>query len=78
MTELVRNPRVMKKLQEELKQATNENFHRLIQESKLEKLEFLKQVVKESLRLKPHVPLLLPRETIQACEIQEYIVPAKT
>lgn len=78
MTHLIRNPRVMKKLQEELQQATNGNSHRLIQENELEKLEYLKQVIKESLRLKPPVPLLLPRETIQACEIQGYMIPAYT
>ncbi|KAI0512265.1 hypothetical protein KFK09_012904 [Dendrobium nobile] len=78
MTELIRNPRVLKKLQEELQQATNGNSHRLIQESELEKLEYLKQVIKESLRLKPPVPLLVPRETIQECEIQGYTIPAYT
>ncbi|KAL0919749.1 hypothetical protein M5K25_011867 [Dendrobium thyrsiflorum] len=78
MTELIRNPRVMKKLQEDLQQVTNGNSHRLIHESELEKLEYLKQVIKESLRLKPPVPLLIPRETIQECEIQGYIIPAYT
>ncbi|XP_028556789.1 cytochrome P450 71A9-like [Dendrobium catenatum] len=75
MIELIRNPRVMKKLQEELQKATNGNSHRLIQESELEKLEYLKQVIKESLRLKPP---LIPRETIQECEIQGYTIPAYT
>ncbi|KAH0461704.1 hypothetical protein IEQ34_009279 [Dendrobium chrysotoxum] len=78
ITELIRNPRVMKKLQEELQQVTNGNAHRLIQESELEKLEYLKQVIKESLRLKPPVPLLIPRETIQECEIQGYRISAYT
>ncbi|XP_020594532.1 cytochrome P450 71A9-like [Phalaenopsis equestris] len=79
MTELMRNPRVMKKLQEELKQITNGNTHRsLIQESQiLDKLEYLKQVIKESLRLKPPVTLIA-RRTIQPCEIQGYIIPADT
>ncbi|KAI0512268.1 hypothetical protein KFK09_012907 [Dendrobium nobile] len=75
MTEMIRNPRVMKKLQEELQNATNGNSHRLIQESELEKLEHLKQVIKESLRLKPP---LIPRETIKECEIQGYTIPAYT
>ncbi|KAI0512262.1 hypothetical protein KFK09_012901 [Dendrobium nobile] len=78
MTHLIKNPRVMMKLQEELKQVTNGNSHRLIQESELEKLEYLKQVIKESLRLKPPVPLMVPRETIQACQIQGYMIPACT
>ncbi|KAH0461703.1 hypothetical protein IEQ34_009278 [Dendrobium chrysotoxum] len=78
MTQLIKNPRVMMKLQEELKQVTNGNSHRLIQESELEKLEYLKQVIKESLRLKPPVPLLIPHETIKACEIQGYMIPACT
>ncbi|KAI0512297.1 hypothetical protein KFK09_012936 [Dendrobium nobile] len=78
MTQLIKNPRVMKKLQEELKQATNGNTHRLIQECELEKLQYLKQVIKESLRLKPPVPLLVPHETIQSCQIQGYDIPART
>ncbi|KAH0461978.1 hypothetical protein IEQ34_009553 [Dendrobium chrysotoxum] len=36
------NPRVMKKLQEKLKQATNGNTYSLIQECELEKLQYLK------------------------------------
>ncbi|XP_020576638.1 cytochrome P450 71A9-like [Phalaenopsis equestris] len=78
MTELMRNPRVMNKLLEELRQATNGNARRLIQESELEKLEYLKQVMKESLRLRPAAQLLPPRETTQPCEIQGYMIPANT
>ncbi|XP_020571215.1 cytochrome P450 71A9-like [Phalaenopsis equestris] len=77
MTELMRNPRVMNKLLEELRQATDGNARRLIQESELEKLEYLKKVIKESLRLRPAAPLI-PRETTQLCEIRGYIIPANT
>ncbi|KAI0512301.1 hypothetical protein KFK09_012940 [Dendrobium nobile] len=78
MTQLMKNPIVMKKLQEELKKATNGDTQRLIQECELEKLPYLKQVIKESMRIKPPVPLLLPHETIQSCQIQGYDIPAKT
>ncbi|XP_020576721.1 cytochrome P450 71A9-like [Phalaenopsis equestris] len=78
MTELMRNPRVMNKVQAELKQITNGKSHGFIQENELDKLEYLKQVIKETMRLRPPVPLLLPRETIQPCEIRGYTIPANT
>ncbi|ESQ32860.1 hypothetical protein EUTSA_v10005583mg, partial [Eutrema salsugineum] len=64
MAELVRNPRVMKK-------------ERIVEED-LDKLQYLKLVVKETLRLHPAAPLLLPRETMSQIKIQGYDIPPKT
>ncbi|XP_023542551.1 cytochrome P450 71B26-like isoform X2 [Cucurbita pepo subsp. pepo] len=74
MTELVRNPRVMKKLQHEVRSYVKEDS---VKEIDLEKLEYLKMVVKESLRLHPPVPLLLPRETISPFKLNGYDIDPK-
>ncbi|KAL0399216.1 UNVERIFIED_CONTAM: cytochrome [Sesamum radiatum] len=36
------------------------------------------QIIKESLRLDPPAPLLVPRETLEKCNIDGYIIPPKT
>ncbi|XP_022997809.1 cytochrome P450 71B26-like [Cucurbita maxima] len=74
MTELVRNPRVMKKLQDEIRSCIKED---LVKEIDLEKLEYLKMVVKETFRLHPPIPLLLPRETISPLKLNGYDVDSK-
>ncbi|XVF77888.1 hypothetical protein PTKIN_Ptkin14bG0083800 [Pterospermum kingtungense] len=53
MSEMLKNPRVLKKAQIEL-------------------------VIKETLRLHPPAPLLIPRENRESCEINGYDIPAKT
>ncbi|XP_022956397.1 cytochrome P450 71B26-like isoform X1 [Cucurbita moschata] len=75
MTELVRNPRVMKKLQDEIRSCIKEDS---VKEMDLEKLEYLKMVVKEALRLHPPVPLLLPRKTISSFKLNGYNIDPKT
>jgi cytochrome P450 len=76
MTTLMNNPRVMNKVQMEIKNLyENKDF---INEDDIEKLPYLKSVVKETLRLFPPSPLLLPRETIQNCNIDGYEIKPKT
>lgn len=78
MSELVRNPKVMKKLQEELRKLPNRGSNAMIREEDLKELQYLKAVLKETLRLHPPVPLLIPRESIEDCQIQGYMIPKKT
>ncbi|EEE59903.1 hypothetical protein OsJ_12516 [Oryza sativa Japonica Group] len=68
MSELMRNPAVMKKLQGQIREA----FHRkaVVTEADLQasNLRYLKLVIKEALRLHPPAPLLVPRESIDTYE----------
>jgi cytochrome P450 len=74
-SEMMKNPRVLKKAQEEVRQVCNVKGY--VNETNLQELRFLKAVIKETLRLHPPVHLLL-RECIETCEISGYTIPAGT
>lgn len=77
MTELIRNPRVMTKLQDEVRNTIAENGS-IIDEDNLQNLTYLKAVVKETLRLHTPAPLLIPHETTEKCNIAGYEIQPKT
>ncbi|KAI7745400.1 hypothetical protein M8C21_015097, partial [Ambrosia artemisiifolia] len=72
MAELIKNKNVMFELQQELKHKINSSN---IAESEISKLPYLNACIKETLRLHPPAPFLLPHRAIQTCEILNYTVP---
>ncbi|WZZ53918.1 hypothetical protein YC2023_054025 [Brassica napus] len=77
MSELVRNPRAMKKAQETIRTTLGDKKE-IITEDDLGKVDFLTLIIKETFRLHPALPFILPRETMSHVKIQGYDIPPKT
>lgn len=79
MSEIVRNQSIMKKVQTEVREAlSNGQNSEMIIDEVISKLSYLQLVIKETLRLHPPAPLLLPRENQESCVVLGYEIPAKT
>ncbi|CAJ2633822.1 unnamed protein product [Trifolium pratense] len=76
MSEMVKNPKVMEEAQAEVRRVFDKKGH--VDETEMHQLIYLKNVVKETLRLHPTAPLLVPRESRETCQINGYVIPAKT
>ncbi|KAI7732865.1 hypothetical protein M8C21_013317 [Ambrosia artemisiifolia] len=76
MSELLRNPYVMAKSKEELEQVIGKGKN--IKDHDLVKLPYLSCIVKETLRLHPPAPLLIPRNVENQVNLFGYIIPKGT
>ncbi|BBN04292.1 protein MpCYP829-like24 [Marchantia polymorpha subsp. ruderalis] len=76
MAELMRNPEVKEKLLKELDEVVGRE--RVVEESDLVNLKYLKMVIKETFRLHPAVPFLLPRKSMGPATVAGYKVPKDT
>jgi coumaroylquinate(coumaroylshikimate) 3'-monooxygenase len=73
MAELIKNPRVQQKAQDELDRVVG--FERVMTEADFPNLPYLQAVVKESLRLHPPTPLMLPHRANTTVKIGGYDIP---
>ncbi|KAH7846041.1 hypothetical protein Vadar_009065 [Vaccinium darrowii] len=78
MSELLRNPRVMGKVQDEVREILSSTGNIEIVEGDLEKMQYLKAVIKETLRLHPPVPFLIPHEARKDIRVMGYDIAAGT
>ncbi|XP_057775958.1 6,7,8-trihydroxycoumarin synthase-like isoform X2 [Salvia miltiorrhiza] len=76
MTALMKSPNIMEKLQNEIRSLIGKKGR--VYEDDLPKLEYLRAVVNESMRLYPPGPLLVPRQTIERCTLEGYQIQPKT
>lgn len=76
ISDLLKHPRVMKKLQAELEKVVG--MKRKVEETDLEKLEYLEMIIKESFRMHPVAPLLIPHQSIEDCMVGDFFIPKKS
>ncbi|AES98823.1 putative premnaspirodiene oxygenase [Medicago truncatula] len=76
ISEMVKNPKIMEKAQAEVRKVFDKKGY--VDETELHQLIYLKSIIRETLRLHPSVPLLVPRESRERCQINGYEIPAKT
>ncbi|KAL0286318.1 UNVERIFIED_CONTAM: cytochrome [Sesamum angustifolium] len=76
MTELLRHPSVMKKLQTEVREIVKHQQD--ITDNDLEKMQYLKAVIKETLRFHTPIPLLVPRLARKDVRMMGYDISAGT
>ncbi|KAG8486733.1 hypothetical protein CXB51_020245 [Gossypium anomalum] len=73
MAELFHNPKALRVARRELQQVIGEGNP--VEESHVTCLPYLRAIVKETMRLHPPIPLLLPRKAEEDIEIHNFVVP---
>ncbi|KAK6935328.1 Cytochrome P450 [Dillenia turbinata] len=72
MAELVRNPEVMKKVREEV---SKECYQNVVPEEVVTQFPYLQACIKETLRLHPPGPFILPHRALKTCQVMNYTIP---
>ncbi|KAI3783932.1 hypothetical protein L1987_43023 [Smallanthus sonchifolius] len=75
IAELLKNEEALSKVKEELKYKSNT---KIVGELQLSNISYLNACIKETLRLHPSVPFLIPRRASEACEVMNYTIPQNT
>ena len=73
MAEMLKSPKTLKKAQEEVVAVVGED--NIVEESHIHSLPYLKAVMKETLRLHPILPLLVPHCPSETAIVSNYTIP---
>ena len=73
LAEIMNKPEVMRKTQQELEDVVGTD--NIVEESHIDKLPYLHAVMKETLRLHPALPLLVPHCPSETCNVGGYTIP---
>lgn len=73
MAEIMNKPEVMKKVEQELEAVVGKD--NIVEESHIQKLPYLYAVMKETLRLHPALPLLVPHCPSEPCIVGGFSIP---
>ncbi|EOA25564.1 hypothetical protein CARUB_v10018908mg [Capsella rubella] len=76
MTELLRHPESMKRLQEEVRTICKGKSS--VSEDDTQEMRYLNAVIKEALRLHPPFPMMAPHESTEDVKLRDYHIPAGT
>ncbi|KAJ6419806.1 hypothetical protein OIU84_029849 [Salix udensis] len=76
MSNILNNPSSLKKARDEMDTQVGEEI--LLDETHLPRLQHLQNIISETLRLNPAVPLLVPHVSSDSCSIGGYNVPRDT
>jgi len=76
LSELLKKPETFERATEELDRVVGRE--RWVEEKDIGGLEYMQWIVKETMRLHPVAPMLVPRLSTQPCRIAGYDIPANT
>ncbi|CAL9228191.1 unnamed protein product [Arabidopsis halleri] len=76
MSSLLNHPEILEKARAEIDEKIGSD--RLVEESDIGNLHYLQNIVSETLRLYPAVPLLLPHFSSDECKVAGYDMPRRT
>ncbi|XP_057749606.1 2-hydroxyisoflavanone synthase-like [Arachis stenosperma] len=72
LAELINNPRVLAKAREEVYNVVGKE--RLVEETDLQNLPYIRAIVKETFRMHPPLPVV-KRKCVAECEVDGYVIP---
>lgn len=76
MSEMVKNPLTLKKAQEEVRKVFDKTGR--LDEERIHELEYLPLAIKETLRIHPPLPFMMPRLNSRKCTLNGYDIPTNT